>query len=184
MESQTEIFHEEVHPTQIESSMMEKPSELKDKYTIVVFSQDFDKVMSSFIIASGAAAMGSEVIMFFTFWGLNILRDPKKKGKHKKFVEKLFSGMMPKGVNKIKISHMNMGGLGTHMMKKIMKKKNVSSIESLIDASKELNVKLVACQMTMDLMGIQKEELIDGVEYGGVATYIKETNDAKVNLFI
>jgi peroxiredoxin family protein len=156
----------------------------KDKYTMVVFSQDFDKVISSFIIATGAAAMESEVVMFFTFWGINTLRDPMKKGKGKNFVEKMFGIMMPKGVGKLKLSKMNMGGMGTSMMKKIMKKKNVVSLESLVDMAKEMGVKLVVCQMSMDLMGIKKEELIDGVEIGGVAAYLGEANDAKVNLFI
>lgn len=156
----------------------------KDKYTMVVFSQDFDKVIASFIIATGAAAMESEVVMFFTFWGINALRDPMKKGNGKNFVEKMFGAMMPKGVGKLKLSKMNMGGMGTSMMKKIMKKKNVVSLESLVDMAKEMGIKLVVCQMSMDLMGIKKEELIDGVEIGGVAAYLGEANDAKVNLFI
>jgi peroxiredoxin family protein len=122
--------------------------------------------------------------MFFTFWGINILRDPKKSAKGKNFVEKMFGMMMPKGAGKAKLSKLNMGGMGTSMMKKIMKKKNVASLESLIEVAKDMNVKIVVCQMSMDLMGIKKEELIDGVEFGGVATYIGETKDAKVNLFI
>ena len=157
---------------------------IKDKYTLVVFSQDFDRVIASFIIATGAAAMGSEVVMFFTFWGINTLRDPNKSGKGKNFVEKMFAIMMPKGMRKLKLSRMNMGGMGTKMMKKIMKKKNIASLESLVDMAKEMGVKLVICQMSMDLMGIKKEEIIDGVEYGGVASYIGETSDAKANLFI
>jgi len=156
----------------------------KDKVTMVVFSQNFDKVIASFIIATGAAAMGSEVVMFFTFWGINVLRDPKKKGTGKNFVEKMFGTMMPKGTGKLKLSKMNMGGMGTRMMKKIMKKKNIESLESLLDMAKEMGVKLVICQMSMDLMGIKKEEVIDGVDFGGVAAYLGEAYESKVNLFI
>ena len=163
---------------------MTKQSKSNDKVTMVVFSQDFDKVMSSFIIATGAAAMDSEVVMFFTFWGINILRDVTKKAKDKTFIEKMFGLMMPKGPGKLKLSKMNMGGFGTSMMKKIMNKKNVASLESLIDMAKEMGVRLVVCQLSMDLMGIKKEELIDGVEFGGVAAYLGEANDSKINLFI
>ena len=163
---------------------MAHKSEKKDKVTMIVFSQDFDKVIASFIIATGAAAMGYEVTMFFTFWGINVLRDPNKSGKGKNIVEKMFAVMMPKGTKKLKLSKMNMAGMGTKMMKKIMKKKNIESLESLIEMAKEMNIKFVICQMSMDLMGIKKEEVIDGVDYGGVASYIGETSDANVNLFI
>jgi len=163
---------------------MVKKTENKEKVTLIVFSQDFDKVIASFIIANGAAAMGSEVTMFFTFWGINVLRNKNVNGKGKNVVEKMFGLMMPKGVSKLKLSRLNMGGFGTRMMKKVMTKKNVASLDSLVESAQEIGIKLVICQMSMDLMGIKKDEIIDGVEYGGVATYIGDATQSKVNLFI
>ena len=154
------------------------------KKTIVVFSGDFDKAMASFIIANGAASMGSEVTLFFTFWGLNILRRPENVPVQKNLIEKMFGWMMPRGATKVKLSKMNMGGMGTWMMQGIMKKKNVLSLAELIEKAKASGVKLVACTMTMDLMGIHKEELIDGIEEGGVAMYLNRAEAAGVNLFI
>ncbi|MHC4526210.1 MAG: DsrE/DsrF/DrsH-like family protein, partial [Planctomycetota bacterium] len=154
------------------------------KKTLVVFSNDFDKAMASFIIANGAASMGSEVTMFFTFWGLNLLRKPEAVSVEKNLIEKMFGWMMPRGAAKTKLSKMNMAGMGTWMMQGIMKKKNVLSLPELIDKAKSAGVKLVGCTMTMDLMGIKKEELIDGVEEGGVAMYLNRAEAAGVNLFI
>ncbi len=152
--------------------------------TIIVFSGDMDKVMASFIIANGAAAMGREVTMFFTFWGLNVLRKPEKQNVKKSFISSMFGKMMPRGVDKLKISKMNMGGMGTSMMKKVMRDKNVDSLEALMNSAKENGVKLIACTMSMDVMGITKEELIDGIEYAGVGTYLGDAEESNVNLFI
>jgi len=154
------------------------------KKTIVVFSSDFDKVMAAFVIANGALAMGSEVTMFFTFWGLNVLRKPKSGPVKKNFIEKMFGFMMPKGPEKLALSKMNMGGMGLQMIKGIMKKKNVASLTELIMSAKMAGAKLVACSMSMDLMGIKQEELIDGVETGGVAMYLDRAENGNVNLFI
>jgi NADPH-dependent 2,4-dienoyl-CoA reductase/sulfur reductase-like enzyme/peroxiredoxin family protein/rhodanese-related sulfurtransferase/TusA-related sulfurtransferase len=152
--------------------------------TIVVFSGDFDKAMASFIIANGAAAMGSDVTLFFTFWALNLLRRPESVPVHKTFIERMFGFMMPRGAERTSLSKMNMAGMGTRMIKGIMKKKNVSSLSELIAKAKAAGVRLVACTMTMDLMGIKREELIDGVEEGGVAMYLDRAETAGVNLFI
>ena len=152
--------------------------------TIVVFSSDFDKVVASFVIATGAAAMGSAVTMFFTFWGLNVLRKPEAVPVKKNLVEKMFGWMMPRGVNRLSLSKMNMAGAGTWMIKEIMKKKNVSSLPEFMQIARQSGVKLVACTMSMDLMGIKKEELIDGVELGGVAMYLERADHGNVNLFI
>ena len=153
--------------------------------TLVVFSGDLDKAIASFIIGTGSAAMGGQVTMFFTFWGLNILRKENYTSKKKKsWMEKMFVKMMPKGPNKLGISKMNMGGLGSRMMKKVMKQKNISTLPELMQLAQELDIKIVACTMSMDVLGIGKDELIDGIEYGGVATYLGEAYDAKVNLFI
>lgn len=151
--------------------------------TIVVFSNDLDKALASFIIANGAKASGKEVTMFFTFWGLNILRKPNISVK-KSFVEKMFSVMMPKGTEKLTLSKMNMGGIGSFMMKQVMKNKNVSTLNELIQQAQKNGIKLIACNMTMDIMGIKEEELIDGVEIGGVAKYISESSKSNSNLFI
>ena len=155
----------------------------KNGATMVVFSGDLDKAMASFIIATGAASMGKEVTMFFTFWGLNVLRKPGVKVK-KDALENMFSKMMPEGSKKLKLSTMNMGGMGSKMINYIMKKKNVDDVETLIANAQKMGIKLVACAMSMDLMGIKEEELLDGVEIAGVASYLAETDDSNLNLFI
>ena len=152
--------------------------------TIVAFSGDFDRAMASFIIANGAAAMGSAVTMFFTFWGVNLLRRPESVAVDKTFIERMFGWMMPRGAEKTVLSKMNMGGMGTAMMKGIMKKKHAQSLSELIQKAKDNGVRLVVCTMTMDLMGIKREELIDGIEEGGVAMYLDQAEASNVNLFI
>jgi len=152
--------------------------------TLVVFSDAFDKAVAAFIIANGASAMGSDVTMFFTFWGLNLLRRAQSVPVRKTFIERMFGWMMPRGADKTTLSKMNMAGLGTAMIKGIMRKKNVLSLPELIATAQHHGVHLVACTMTMDLMGIKREELIDGVEEGGVATYLDKAGSANVNLFI
>lgn len=152
--------------------------------TIVVFSQDLDKAIAAMIIASGAKSMGKEVTLFFTFWGLNILRKTKKVKTKKAFLERMFAKMMPRGTKKLPISNMNMFGMGPKMIRHIMKKKNVDSLEVLLDNALNMGVKIVACAMSMDIMGIKAEELIDGVEYAGVATYLSDSEEANHHLFI
>ena len=152
--------------------------------TIIVFDGDMDKVLASFIIANGALAMGRPVTMFFTFWGLNALRKSQKQDIKKTPVEAMFGTMLPRGAGKLSLSKMNMGGMGTAMMKKIMKDKNIDSLEDLMKKAMENGVKIIACSMSMDVMGIRKEELIDGVEIGGVGTYLGAAEESNVNLFI
>ena len=152
--------------------------------TFVVFSGDLDKTIAAFIMANGAAAMGRKVTMFFTFWGLNILRRPEKVSAAKSFIERMFGFMMPRGTKKLGLSRMNMGGLGAKMIRGIMKEKGVSSLEELIDSAHGHGVRLVACQMSMDIMGIKKEELIDGVELGGVSTFLGSGEQSDMSLFI
>lgn len=156
----------------------------KENTTIVVFSQDLDKAIAAFIIAQGAASMGKKVSLFFTFWGLNILRKPKRVRVKKTLIEKMFGFMMPRGAKKLPISNMNMLGMGPQMIKYIMKKKNVDSLQKLMINAQSLGVTIMACAMSMDIMGIKKEELIDGIEVAGVATYLGETTEANHNLFI
>nr|WP_279380128.1 DsrE/DsrF/DrsH-like family protein [Sporosalibacterium faouarense] len=157
---------------------------VKDDKTMVVFSGDLDKAIASFIIANGAASMGKEVTMFFTFWGLNILRKPEKVKVKKSFMDKMFGMMMPRGSKKLQLSNMNMAGMGPKMIRKVMNDKNVNSLEELIELAKKSGIRMVACTMSMDLMGITKDELIDGVEYGGVAAYLDAAEESNVNLFI
>jgi CoA-disulfide reductase len=156
----------------------------KNGATMVVFSGDLDKAIATFIIASGAAAMGKEVTLFFTFWGLNILKRNDAPSTEKDMMAKMFSMMMPKGANDLPLSKMNMGGMGSKMIKTVMANKNVDSLETLMKNAMDAGVKLVACGMSMDIMGIAKEELIDGVEIGGVAAYLGDAEDSGLNLFI
>ncbi len=151
---------------------------------IIVFSGDLDKAIASFIIANGAAAMGRKTSMFFTFWGLNILRRPEPVKVRKDFMSRMFGFMMPRGSKKLSLSKMSMGGMGGKMIRMIMKKKNVESLESLIRMAKENGVELIACSMSMDIMGIQPEELIDGVTLGGVAAMLAHAEESDMSLFI
>ena len=152
--------------------------------TIIVFDGDMDKVLASFVIANGALAMGRPVTMFFTFWGLTALRRDNKVNVKKAFMEKMFGIMLPRGSKKLKLSKMNMGGMGTKMMKGIMQDKNIDSLEDMMKKAMENGVKIIACSMSMDVMGIRPEELIDGVEIGGVGTYLGDAEESDVNLFI
>ena len=152
--------------------------------TIIVFDGDMDKVLASFVIANGALAMGRPVTMFFTFWGLTALRKTEKVPVKKSLIEKMFGFMLPRGAGKLKLSKMNMGGMGTAMMQGIMKDKNIDSLETMMKKAMENGVKIIACSMSMDVMGIHPEELIDGVEIGGVGTYLGDAEESDVNLFI
>ncbi|WP_435309832.1 FAD-dependent oxidoreductase [Sebaldella termitidis] len=153
--------------------------------SLVIFSGDFDKVFAALVIANGALAMGNSVSIFFTFWGLNVLRKSNYKTRSKKgIIEKCFGIMMPKGVGKLKLSNMNFFGLGRKMINKVMKTKNIESLESLLEQYIENGGKITACTMSMDVMGIKKDELIENIEYGGVATYMENANKANHNLFI
>lgn len=155
----------------------------KKAMTNVVFSGDFDKAMAAFIVANGAAAAGYDVTLFFTFWGINLLRKSGPVTVKKNPIEKMFGMMMPKGTGKAPLSQMNMGGMGLAMIKGIMKHKNVMTLEALIAQAKESGVKLIVCTMSMDLMGIKREELIDGLEEGGVAMYVDHLSESNANLF-
>jgi len=166
-----------------DNGKMQNIMEKTDK-SMVVFSGDLDKALASFIIANGAAAMGRKVTMFFTFWGLNVLRKDEKINVKKNFMEKMFGAMMPRGSKKLKLSKMNMGGMGSAMMKKIMKDKNVDSLEALIKQAQNNGVRMVACTMSMDVMGIKEEELLDGIEYAGVATFLSSAENSDASLFI
>jgi peroxiredoxin family protein len=156
----------------------------KKKTTIVLFSGDYDKAMAAYIIANGAAAYDHEVTIFHTFWGLNALRKDENIPVKKGFIEKMFGKMMPRGADKMSLSKMNFAGFGPKMIKGIMKKHNALTLPQLIEMAQEQDVKLIACTMTMDLLGLQKEELLDQIEYAGVAAYLGDAQEGNVNLFI
>jgi len=151
---------------------------------LIVFSGDLDKAIASFVIANAAAALGRKTSMFFTFWGLNILRRPEKAKAKKDFISKMLGWMMPRGSRKLKMSQMNMGGIGAKLIRGIMKKKNVDSLEGLIHMAQESGVELVACAMSMDVMGISPEELIEGVKLGGAAAMLAHAEESDMSLFI
>lgn len=156
----------------------------KDNKTLIVFSDDLDRALASFVIANGAAATGKKVSIFFTFWGLNVIKKEKKPAVRKDFMGKMFGMMLPSSSKKLGLSQMNMGGIGSKMMRSIMKNKNVDSLESLMQQALDNGVEFIACSMSMDVMGIKKEELIDNITIGGVAAYLDRAENANVNLFI
>ena len=155
-----------------------------DNKTLIVFSDDLDKALASFVIANGAASTGKKVTMFFTFWGLNVINKQHKPTVTKDIFGKMFGWMLPTHSGKLKLSKMNMGGAGSWMMRLIMKRKRIDSLESLIQQAIDNGVEMIACTMSMDVMGVQKEELMDNVTLGGVASYLERAEEANVNLFI
>ena len=158
--------------------------EREKNLTIIVFSNDFDRAIAAFIIATGAASSGMSVTMFFTFWGLSLLRKKNPPSRAKSLVERMFGWMLPLGPEKTALSKMHFGGLGTGMMKGVMRKKKMPRLSELMDMAGSLGVNIVACTTSMGMMGIGREELIDNIAYGGVATYLNEARGAGVNLFI
>jgi peroxiredoxin family protein len=159
----------------------------ENKLAMIVFSGDLDKALAAFIISTGAVAMGMEVVMFFTFWGTPILRKKKTDTAEPKDVfGKMFGKILPKGASETKLSQMNMGGMGTKMMKHLMKKKSVASLDEMIALAAELEVKIFVCEMSMDLMGFARSEMIDYPDLGfaGVATFLEAAGTSKAQLFI
>jgi len=167
-----------------------KPSASRDSQskgsdaTLICFSDDLDKALATFIIANGAAATGKKVTIFFTFWGLNVIKRQHKPAVKKDMFGKMFGMMMPQSSRNLGLSKMNMAGIGSKMMRRVMKNKQVDPLENMIQTALDNGVELVACQMSMDVMGIKAEEFVDGVQIGGVATYLEQTEKANLNLFI
>jgi tRNA 2-thiouridine synthesizing protein A len=161
------------------------PAANRDKLTLVVFSDDLDKVMASMIIANGAQAMGKPVSLFFTFWGLDVLRRENAPARDKPLMDRMFSSMLPSGVDHLtSISKMDMHGLGAKMIRKVMHDKGVETPGNLLQSLIEGGAQLIACQMSMDVMGIHQSELIEGVEIGGVAAFLGEASESGTTLFI
>lgn len=158
----------------------------QDQLSMVVFSGDLDRMLAAFIIAVGAAAMYERVVMFFTFWGIPAMRDIKKHVKKADAMAYMFDKMLPKGSTQLHLSQMHMVGLGTKMIKGLMKKKGVMSLEDLVKAAADYGVEIVICEMSLDLMGFKMEELIDypNISVGGVAKFLQEAGDSKVSFFI
>lgn len=165
------------------SAKAEIGQQLTERATLVAFSGDMDKLLGAFIIANGAAAMGMEVSIFFTFWGLNAIRK-QTITRGKSWPERMIAWMLPKGPASIPTSNMNMGGIGPAFFRHLMRKKNVEGLPALIDLSRELGVRFIACQMSMDIMGIRREELLDDIEYGGAASYVEDASRSAMTLFI
>ena len=159
-------------------------SQVRKGATIVCFSEEFDKALAAFIIANGAAAMGGKATIFFTFWGLNILRDPSRSAKQPKNIVDSIVGKVLPGKDHLPISHYNFGGVGAEMMKAVMKSKHLPNLPELIASAKAQNIRLVACTMSMEALGITADELMDGVEFGGVADYLADAEKTGTNLFI
>jgi peroxiredoxin family protein len=179
--------------TEIESQILELKKKIqtleqgnKDQLSMVVFSGDLDKILAAMIIATGAAAYDMKVSLFFTFWATAALRDPKKSGRGKTLMEKMFGMMLPKGSGKTKLSKMNMCGMGTSMIKGIMKKHKVASLDEMFKTAGELGITINICEMSMNLMGFKREEMIDypHMTVCGVATFLADASESKIQLFI
>jgi peroxiredoxin family protein len=159
-----------------------RPANVSTGLSILVMSSDLDKILAALVIANGAAAMEMPVTIFFAFWGINALRKEEPIKVKKGLVDRMFGFMMPRGLGKLKLSRMNMAGMGTFMMKRVMKNKNVYSLEQLFQMAGENGVEFIACTMSMDMMGIRQEELRDGVNLGGVARFLERADQAKIQL--
>lgn len=156
----------------------------ENRAALVVFSGDLDRVLAAFVIATGAAAAGLETSMFFTFWGLSVLKKKGLKVGRKGFKQRMFALMTPTGSEGLGTSKLNFFGMGAVMLRAMMKEQGIASLEELMAMARDLGVKITACTMSMDAMGIAREELCDGLEYGGVAAFMADASRARVSLFI
>jgi peroxiredoxin family protein len=155
-----------------------------NKKTLIVFSGDLDRAIAAFILADGAAAMGNEVTMFFTFWGLNIIRRPEKVKVKRSRLQAAFAAMMPRGADRLGLSKLNFAGVGPVLLKKVMRDANISGLNELIAIAQEQEIRMVACTTSMEVLGMTKDDLLEGVEFAGVATYFDYADDANVNLMV
>ncbi len=176
------VLQEQIQQLQAQVDALRAQSP-ENRLSMVVFSGDLDRVLAAFVIASGAAASGMEVSMFFTFWGLTALRQ-KRKSAGKTFFQKMMGWMTPVGTQGLGVSKMNFGGIGAKMLRTMMRQQGVPQLEEMAQMARDLGVRIVACQMSMDVMGIHKDEILDGVEVGGVATFLGDATKSKATLFI
>lgn len=190
---QDQIGMEEAIPSAIAAELAEMRKEIaelrervpEDKAALVVFSGDLDRAIAAFVIATGAAAAGLETTMFFTFWGLSVIK--KKNGaavSKRDLMQKMFAMMTPGSSESLGVSKMNYFGIGAKMLRAMMKKQEVLSLEQMMAMARELGVRMIGCTMSMDVMGVSQEELFDGIELGGVAAFMGEASRARVSLFI
>ena len=172
--------------SKLEKALEEIKDSRKDQLSMVIFSNDLDRILAALVIAVGAAAMDTEVKLFFTFWAISALRDKNKKTKGKDIKSKMFSTMLPHGLSQLKLSKLNMEGLGKNMIKGIMKHKNIASLEEMLATAGEQGVEIDICEMSMDLMGFKKEEMIEypKLDYCGVATFLADAGESSIQLFI
>jgi len=171
-------------------AMKEKISSLensrKDQLSIAIVSGDLDKILAAMVLSLAAAALDTKVKLFFSFWSLSALRDSRKKAKGKDVISKMFGFMLPRGRNKLKLSKMNMAGMGPMMIKSLMKKQGVLSLDQMFKEAAELGIEITVCEMSMNLMGFKKEEMIDypNLRFAGATTFISEANESSLQLFI
>jgi len=179
-----EALQQELENIKAKTTLLEESR--KDQLSIAIVSGDMDKILAAMIISLAAAAMDSEVKLFFSFWALSALRDPKKKVKNKDFISKMFGMMLPKGRNKLKLSTMNMLGMGPVMIKSLMKKQNVMSLDAMFREAADLGVEITVCEMSMNLMGFKKEEMIDypHLRYAGATTFVADAGESSMQWFI
>ncbi len=172
--------------TELQSKVTDIENTHKDQLSMVIMSGDMDKILAAMVIAVGAAAMDTEVKLFFTFWSIAALRDSKKKVSGRNFISKMFGMMLPKGRNNLKLSKMNMWGYGPKIIRKLMKKQNVFSLDEFFQQAADLGIEIVICEMSMNLMGFKKEEMINypNLGYAGVATFLADANESRIQLFI
>jgi peroxiredoxin family protein len=158
----------------------------KDQLSMAIVSGDMDKILAAMVISLAAAAMDTHVKLFFSFWSLSALRDKNKKAKGKDFISKMFGMMLPKGKNSLKLSNMNMAGMGPVMIKSLMKKQNVLSLDQMFKEAAELGIEITVCEMSMNLMGFRKEEMIDypNIRYAGATTFVADAGESSIQLFI
>jgi len=180
VERQIKAFREEIERKLVEL----RERTVDDRAALVVFSGDLDKVFAAFVIATGAAAAGLETSIFFTFWGLSVLKKKGAAGGRKSIMERMFALMTPSSSESLGTSKMNFFGMGAVMLRKMMADKQIVSLEEMMQLARDLGVKMIACTMSMDAMGVSKAELVDGLEYGGVATYMADAANSRVTLFI
>ncbi|MDD2525043.1 MAG: DsrE/DsrF/DrsH-like family protein [Bacteroidales bacterium] len=186
-----EIQNTEIQRLQRELEVLKKKvsnleDSRKDQLSIAIVSGDLDKILAAMVISVAAAAMDTQVKLFFSFWSLSALRDPKKCPKGKDFISKMFGMMLPKGTKKLALSNMNMVGMGPMMIRMLMKKQNVMSLEQMFKEAGELGIEIVVCEMSMNLMGFKKEELIDypNLKFAGAATFVADASESSIQLFI
>ena len=182
--NQVDLVREQLE--ELKSRISKLEDSRKDQLSIAIVSGDMDKILAAMVISLAAAAMDTQVKLFFSFWALSALRDPKKRGKDKNFISKMFGLMLPRGKNNLKLSNMNMAGIGPVMIKYLMKKQNVLSLDQMFKEAGELGIEITVCEMSMNLMGFKKEEMIyyPNLRYAGATTLDAESHESSIQLFI